>query len=55
MTRAPWPLRLLLALSVLLLALAATAELLRHGSPTEETPTPEAPDRSTSSSSPATA
>lgn len=43
MTRAPWPLRLLLALSVLLLALAATAELMRPGSPTEVTPTPEGP------------
>lgn len=43
MTRASWPLRLLLALSVLLLVLAATAELSRQGAEVGGTPTPEAP------------
>jgi len=42
MTRASWPLRLLLALSILLLILAATAELARHGKGSTQTPTPEA-------------
>ena len=41
--RAPWPLRLLLALSVILLLLAGAAELMRSGVSVAGTPTPEAP------------